>query len=61
LGLLAAIALGCLAPVHGLDFFAHLVLAYAAFISLQAGIAIYLTVAACGAKSRRFTMFFALE
>jgi hypothetical protein len=60
-GLFAAIAIGCLAPVHTLDFSAHLILAYAAFISLQVGISIYLTVAAYGAKSRRFTMFAALE
>jgi hypothetical protein len=33
-GLLAAIPIGCLAPVHGLDFSIHLVLAYTAFISL---------------------------
>lgn len=46
-GLLAAMLIGLLAPVRGLDFSVHLVLAYAAFMSLQTGISIYLALAAC--------------
>jgi hypothetical protein len=45
-GLLAAILIGCLAPIHGLDFPIHLVPAYTAFISLRAAISAYLTMAA---------------
>jgi hypothetical protein len=60
-GLLAAISIACLSPVRGLDFSIHLVLAYVAFISLQIGISIYLTVAAYGAKSRRLSVFTAVE
>jgi hypothetical protein len=60
-GLLAAILIGCLAPVRGLDYSVHLALAYAAFMSLQAGIAVYLTVAASSAKSRGLAAFAAVE
>jgi hypothetical protein len=51
-GLLAAILIGCLAPVRGLDFSIHLLLAYVALISLQAGVSIYLTIAATKSRSR---------
>jgi hypothetical protein len=61
LGVLAAILIGLLAPVPGLDFSVHLMLAYAAFMSLQAGISVYLTIAAYGAKSRRLFVFTAVE
>jgi len=60
-GLLAAILIGCLAPVRGLDYSVHLALAYGAFMSLQAGIAVYLTVAANGAKSRGLAAFATVE
>lgn len=61
-GLLAAILIGCLAPVRGLDFSIHLVLAYASFLSLQAGISIYLTIAAYEpGRSRRMRVFAAVE
>jgi hypothetical protein len=60
-GLLAAILIGCLAPVRGLDYSVHLALAYGAFMNLQAGIAVYLTVAAYGAKSRGLVAFAAVE
>jgi hypothetical protein len=60
-GLLAAIAIGCLSPVRELDFSVHLALAYAAFMSIQAGILAYLTVAAYGSKSRRLTLFATVE
>jgi len=56
-GLLSAILIGCVAPVRALDFSVHLALAYAAFMSLQAGILVYLAVTAYGAKSRRLTAF----
>lgn len=61
-GLLAATLIGCLAGVSGLDFSVHLMLAYAAFISLQAGISIYLTLATYGPrKSNRLRGFAATE
>jgi hypothetical protein len=60
-GILAAIAIGCLAPVREIDFSVHLFLAYAAFMSLQAGISVYLTVSAYSAKSRGRTAFAVVE
>lgn len=60
-GILVAIAIGCLAPVRELDFSVHLFLAYAAFMSLQAGISVYLTVGAHNAKSRGRTAFAVAE
>jgi hypothetical protein len=60
-GLAAAIALGSLAPVPAIDFSLHLFLAYAAFMSLQAAVSVYLTVAAYGSRSRRLAAFAAAE
>lgn len=51
-GLVAAILIGCVAPVRGLDYSVHLALAYVSFISLQAGICVFLTIAARGSKAR---------
>lgn len=58
-GLLAAILVACLAPVPGIDFSIHLVLAYASFLSLQAGISIFLTIVAYGPEGSRGTRIFA--
>jgi hypothetical protein len=58
-GLPAAILIAGLSPVRGLDFSIHLMLAYVAFISLQAGVSIYLTIAAT--KSRSGMTFAALK
>jgi len=60
-GVLAAILIGLLAPLRALDFSVHVVLAYAAFMSLQAGICVYLTIAAYGSKSRGLRIFTAVE
>ena len=61
MGVLAAILIGLLAPLSGLNFSVHLVLAYVAFMSLQIGICTYLTIAAYGSKSRKLRIFTAVE
>lgn len=52
-GLLAAVLIGCLSPFPDTYEPLHIPLAYATFISMSAGLAICLAVAACASQSRR--------